>query len=166
MPKTDYKQVFLGIGSNLGDKKQNVLSSIKRIDAFEGTRVIAYSGLYKTPPHGIITPNWFINAACEIITSITPRALLRHCLELERSFGRNRQNGMDRELDVDILYYNNCIVWEHDLKLPHPRLSMRGFVLVPWCEIAPDLVLRPWGVSVKRLLRYCDKQDIVRLHNK
>ncbi len=163
MPKTDYKQVFLGIGSNLGDKEHNVLSSIKEIDAFECTRVIAYSGLYKTPPYGITTPNWFINAVCEITTCIFPRALLRHALELERSFGRNRQNGMDRELDIDILYYNNCIVWEHDLKLPHPRLSKRGFVLIPWCEIAPELVIRPWGLSLKRLAVKCDKHDIVKL---
>lgn len=147
---------YLGLGSNLGDPKQNVLAAISRIGSFPLTDLSSQSSLYKTAPIGMDSPNLFVNAVCEIRTDLGPRGLLELCLGLEKAFGRDRARGKDRELDVDILYYSNCIIWEYDLKIPHPRLSQRSFVLVPWSEIAGGLVLRPWGKSIIDLMKGID----------
>ena len=143
---------FLGLGSNLGTPEKNILDALDRVAALSETSLLGQSRLYRTAPVGVETTSYFVNAVAKTETDISPRALMARCLEIERAFGRDRTRGPDRELDIDILFYGNCIVWEYDLKIPHPRLAQRAFVLAPWMDLAPDLVLRPWGSTVESLL--------------
>ena len=148
---------FLGIGSNLGDPKKNVERGIEGVGHFQHTTLLACSRLYKTKPVGMESDSWFVNAVLKVETSLNPRRLMTCCLDLEREMGRDRGRGQDRELDLDILYYGNCIVWESDLKIPHPRLAHRAFVLIPWSDVAGGLYIRPWNMTVHALSQQVDR---------
>ena len=151
----------MGLGSNLGDPKKNVMDAMERVARLPRTFLLGKSRLYSTEPVGFESPNRFVNAVVKVETELAPRALMTRCLGIERAFGRDRARGPDRELDIDILFYGNCIVWEHDLKIPHPRLAQRAFVLAPWMDLAPELVLRPWERTVESLLgRTCPEEGI------
>ena len=155
------KIVYLGLGSNLGDPVKNIEEAIAKIRAMPKTRLVARSSLYRTAPFCIDSDNWFINAVVGIETSLGPRDVLEAGLALEASFGRTRAKGPDRELDVDILYFSDCIIWERDLKIPHPNLAQRRFVLIPWVEIAGNFVVRPWGRTISELLSLVQTSDEV-----
>ena len=151
---------YLGLGSNLGARKKNIRSAIELIDRTKGVTVVQVSHLYNTPPQGIPTDKPFKNAVIAIETSLGPRSLMEEGLNVERALGRDRTKGCDREIDVDILYFNGCTIWEHDIKVPHPRLAQRAFVLIPWSEIAPSLFLRPWMKTVGQLLAMLDASSM------
>ncbi len=151
---------FLGIGSNLGEPHKLVSDAIRRLANSPGITLRSCSRLYRTEPVGIASRNWFINAVCEIETDLAPRELLKLCLGIEKEFGRDRALGPDRQIDLDILYFNNCIIWEQDLKIPHPSIAQRGFVLIPWSDISPGLILRPWNESIRAMLDKVEKDGV------
>jgi 2-amino-4-hydroxy-6-hydroxymethyldihydropteridine diphosphokinase len=135
-------EVYLGLGSNLGDKAANLRAALKLLSGAQDSEVtlLAVSSLYRTEPVGYLDQDWFLNAAAHIATQLGPHELLIRLLAIERELGRVRtvRNG-PRTIDLDILLWQNAIVNEDDLVIPHPRLHERLFVLEPLAEIAPDV---------------------------
>jgi len=135
---------YIALGSNLGDKQQNIKMSIRSIKQLKNTSVTGISGFYRTPAEGrayIQQPN-FINAAIEIKTSLPAMALLKELLRIEKTLGRVRVNGklLPRTIDLDILLYGQKTYRSSHLTIPHPRMHRRRFVLEPLCELVPDLI--------------------------
>ena len=128
---------YLGIGSNLGDKKANCRRAIELLE--KSGRVVRDSSLYCTEPMGYQEQDDFVNAVVEIETSLSPEALLDQCRSIEEDLGRVRTiHWGPRTIDVDILLYGARMIETPELTIPHPQLHNRRFVLVPLCEIAPQ----------------------------
>lgn len=148
-----WKRSYIGLGSNLNDREANIIEAIKRLDSVPGIVVANRSSLYETEPVGYKDQEWFINAVVGVNTILLPRRLLETCLRIEDEMGRIRkiQKG-PRNIDIDILLYEDLIVDEKDLKIPHPAIHKRRFVLVPLMEIAPHLDHPLLKRSVKEIL--------------
>lgn len=151
------KTIYLSLGSNMGDRAAQLAQAIVALNA-AGVRVTRQSSLYATEPVPATagrpttagrpaaagqTQRWFLNCVVAAETGLMPRQLLRVIQEIERQLGRRRSRfagrGGPRTLDIDILFYGTAVVRARDLKIPHPRLAERRFVLVPLREIAPTL---------------------------
>lgn len=135
--------VYLSIGSNLGQRERNIWRAVGEIEAGVG-RVTRLSTLRETEPWGFSTPNKFVNAALCCLTTLSPRALLEATQAIERRMGRRTKSAggqyADRIIDIDILLYDDISVDEPDLKIPHPLMGERPFVMIPLREImAGDL---------------------------
>jgi 2-amino-4-hydroxy-6-hydroxymethyldihydropteridine diphosphokinase len=158
----DSERVFLGVGGNLGDPRASMGAALRMLDADTGTRVVAVSSLYRTPPWGKTDQPDFLNAAAEIRTSHAPRALLALCLDAERALKRERRERWGpRIVDIDILAFGRRFIREPGLEVPHPRIFERAFVLVPLAEIAPELTIL--GSLVSDQLSAIDRAGIVQL---
>ena len=147
-------RAFIAIGSNLGDRRANHLEAIEKIGALSHTRVVRQSSLYESEPLGD-AKTWFVNAVIEIETEASPDELLKRLLAIETTMGRKRVSGKRwgaRVMDLDILFYNNEIVEKRNLKIPHPELQNRRFVLAPLSEVAPTLVHPRLSTSVSAML--------------
>ncbi len=157
-------RVFLGLGSNLGDREAALEGALERLSA-RGVRVRRRSSLWLTAPVGGPPQGDFLNAVAEGETTLGPEALLEACLGTEREMGRVRaeRNG-PRTIDVDILFFGDERHELPGLVIPHPRLSERRFVLEPLAEIAPDLVHPVLGLTVRELLLRCPDASPVRPH--
>jgi 2-amino-4-hydroxy-6-hydroxymethyldihydropteridine diphosphokinase len=136
----------LSLGSNLGDREQNLRDAIADIAALDGVRVTKTSGIVETPalkPSGVDeTAPAYLNAVIGITTSLTPAELLAALGTIETRYGRVREvRWGDRTLDIDIVTYGDLQLQDPALTLPHPRAGDRGFVLVPWLDIDPDAAL-------------------------
>ena len=157
--------VFLGLGSNLGDREANLLGAERALER-RGFRVAARSSTYPTEPKDAPGQGWFLNAVLGGSTALPPEELMAACLEAERELGRVRgpQPRAARTADVDLLLYGEEVRAEPALVLPHPRLQERLFVLVPLAEIAP-LARHPLlGLSILQLLERCSDESRVTLH--
>lgn len=135
--------VYLSIGSNLGQRERNIWRAVSEIEAGVG-RVTRLSTLRETEPWGFSTPHKFVNAALCCLTTLSPRALLETTQAIERRMGRRTKSAgsqyADRIIDIDILLYDDISVDEPDLKIPHPLMGERAFVMIPLREImAGDL---------------------------
>ena len=131
--------VYLGVGSNLGDKQENIRKAIELLQ--EKCAVRAVSSLYSTEPVGFADQDWFLNGAVKIETELAPADLRSFLRSIEERLGKKsiRKNG-PRTIDLDILFYGSRTINEVDLTIPHPRLHERLFVLAPLGEICPDFV--------------------------
>ncbi len=130
------------MGANLADRFEALREATRRIAAVPGITLLARSRIYETPPWGKTDQPAFANAALSIRTSLSPRALLETCLEIERAMGRVRlERWGPRRIDIDVLTYGEERIAEPHLTIPHPAMAERAFVLVPLLEIAPDFVL-------------------------
>lgn len=155
-------RAYLGLGSNLGDKRATIAAAIARLEAEPGITLIRRSGDYRTLPWGETDQDWFVNACVSLETSLSPQALLRACLTTEGVFGRVRTRRWGpRTLDIDLLQVEGEVSDTANLTLPHPYLLERAFVLVPLSEIAPDLVIG--GRSIAAALAALDRSGIRRL---
>ena len=133
---------YLGLGSNLGDRAAYLRAALDLLAASGEVAIVALSSLYETDPMEIADQPPFLNAVAVIHTELAPRALLRLLKETERAVGRiDRIRFGPREVDVDILLYDDLVLTGADLTVPHPRLAARAFALVPLDEVAPDLLL-------------------------
>ena len=134
---------YLGIGSNLGNRLQQLNVAITRLAEIAGN-ILAISDFYETTSWGYESPNQFLNAAIQIETSLSPHALLSTIQQIEHEMGRMSKSQdlqyTDRPIDIDILMYDNLILQTPDLVLPHPLMHERLFVLQPLSEIAPNLI--------------------------
>ncbi len=134
--------VYIGIGSNLGDRKQLVTTAVAHIDELPNTSVTKTSNWYETEPVGIPgDANPFINGVVEVGTELSPRELLNHLLSIEKEMGRERADTkgyQSRLIDLDILIYGDKVIDETGLTIPHPHLEERAFVLVPLNELCGD----------------------------
>lgn len=154
---------FVGLGSNLDDPRDQVSRGMEEVGALPGTRLIKRSSLYRTAPIGYLDQPDFINAVIMIETGLIPHALLDGLLSVERRHGRVREfRNAPRTLDLDVLLYDNVVLRERGLTIPHPRMHERAFVLLPLAEIAPDFVI-PGAGRVADLLPGCQDQRLERL---
>ncbi|MBI5681777.1 MAG: 2-amino-4-hydroxy-6-hydroxymethyldihydropteridine diphosphokinase [Deltaproteobacteria bacterium] len=129
---------FLSIGSNIGDSVKNCQNTIKSIAGHEEMEVIRVSSFYSTEPWGDIEQEWFTNCVVKIKTSLHAFQLLRHLQQIERDLGREEfAKGLPRVIDIDILFFDNAVIGETILTIPHPHLHKRAFVLVPLMETDP-----------------------------
>lgn len=138
---------FIALGSNLGDAQGQVRGAFGALDALPQTRLLARSPLYLTPPWGVLDQPAFINAVAQIETTLTPHELLDALLKVERDAGRVRDGERwgPRTLDLDVLHMDGVVLSDDHLTLPHPRMAVRAFVLLPLNDLAPTLLLPGQG---------------------
>ena len=135
-------QVYLGLGTNLGDKEANLKVAIEEIRKRVG-EITSLSAFHASEPWGFESENSFLNAVCCVHTDLSPMETLRTTQEIERSLGRLKKsvNGIysDRMIDIDILLYDDLHIQTPELTIPHPLMWQRDFVMIPLREIAPDI---------------------------
>ena len=150
--------VYLGVGSNLGDREANIQRGIALLKENNDIEVIAVSGLLETDPEGGPPQGKFLNGALQIKTDLLPLDLLTQLKMVERRLGRGKaEPHAPRPLDLDILFYDDVVIVDgKHLTVPHPRLAERFFVLKPLSEIAPDLVHPRLQRTVRELLEHLD----------
>ncbi len=146
-------RAYIGLGGNLGDRQRYLERALALLDAEDGIDVVAVSRVRETEPVGYLDQPPFLNSVAAVQTTLSPRAFLERLLAVERSLGRKRTGPRfgPRTVDLDLLLYGDVTVDEPSLRIPHPRLTERRFVLEPLAEIAPDLAL-PDGRRVRDLL--------------
>jgi len=148
------RTAYIGLGSNLGDRRALLLSALDALDEREGIQLVAVSQLIETEPEGPPDQGRYLNGAATILTRLSPRELLRAMLEIEANHGRERAEETrwgPRRLDLDLLMYEDRIIDEPGLTIPHPRLHQRTFVLIPLAQIAPDAVHPVLGETIETL---------------
>ena len=156
--------VYIGLGSNLDNPRAQVEQAITELTQLPVTRLEAVSPLYRSHPVGPAQPD-YINAVARLATRLTPLALLDQLQALEQRHQRvRREYWGPRTLDLDILLYGAEVIDEPRLRVPHPFMTRRNFVLYPLAAIAPELVL-PGGESIAALLRQCPPDGLHRLEN-
>ncbi|MEZ2127347.1 MULTISPECIES: 2-amino-4-hydroxy-6-hydroxymethyldihydropteridine diphosphokinase [unclassified Sinorhizobium] len=159
MPEAIPQRATLGLGGNLGDPIRAMTSALQILDARDDCAVIAVSRLYRTPPWGKTDQSFFFNACAELETTLEPEALLDVCLGVEKEMKRERKERWGpRTLDIDILTYGDLLLATPRLEIPHPRMTERGFVLMPLADFAPDLTVK--GRTVVEWLREADMEGI------
>ncbi len=145
----------LGLGGNLGDPRAAMAEALQAIDRHEDCRIVAVSRLYVTPPWGKTDQADFFNCCALVETMLEPQALLDLCLSIERQMKRVRMERWGpRTIDIDVLTYGDRVSKTETLALPHPRMTERGFVIMPLADIAPDLMVD--GASVREWLEKAD----------
>jgi len=156
-------KVFVGIGSNLGDREFLIRKAIEGLRDLPRTVVVRVSSLYDTDPVGDTDQPAYLNAVACLETGLPARDLLWQMLLIETRMGRvRRQRWGPRPIDLDLLFYGKEIIREPDLTVPHPEAHRRAFVLVPLAEIEPAFVHPGTGESVRALLRRLDPNPPVR----
>lgn len=135
------ENVFVGLGSNLGNRLDNLLDALNRIRLMPDTELNVCSAVYETPPFGYLEQADFLNMVARISTDLSPHDLLRRLQSIEKEMGREKLiHWGPRIIDLDILFYGQEIVDSESLKIPHPEALNRAFVLVPLADIAPEFV--------------------------
>jgi 2-amino-4-hydroxy-6-hydroxymethyldihydropteridine diphosphokinase len=147
------KKAYLGIGSNVGSRQEFCRRAVDELRAAAAVEVEAVSSLYETSPVGGPPQRSFVNLAARIATSLSPQELLALCKGIEARLGRGPSDIKwgPRVADIDILLFDQDKVSEPELEIPHPRLSVRKFALVPLLEIEPE-VTDPWGMPYREFL--------------
>ncbi len=146
--------VFIGLGSNLGDRRANLADALDRIRKLPDTRVVKESSFYESEPHGY-AKTWFVNGVIELETELSPENLLKKLKAIESAMGRKRVKGKrwgSRIIDLDILFYGTLVVKKRGLRVPHQELANRRFVLLPLSELAPQLIHPVVQMTVSDLL--------------
>jgi 2-amino-4-hydroxy-6-hydroxymethyldihydropteridine diphosphokinase len=153
-------KVYLSIGSNKGNRSVLINKAIDEIEKKVGI-IISRSSIYQSKSWGFDS-NDFYNLCLLIDTDIMPKSLLINLKKIEKSMGREDIDGSysDRFIDIDILFYDNITTDSEDLKIPHPKIEIRKFVLVPMLEIADDYVHPILNKTIKELYNDCSDQDI------
>jgi len=156
------KTAFIGIGSNQGLARENCEQAVKELGLLEKVWVESNSSLYETAPLGIENQDWFINSVIKIKTTLPPLTLLDELLGIEEKMGRVRRiKWGPRIIDLDLLFYEDLIISETNLTVPHPELHKRKFVLEPLKEIAPKLFHPLLKKTVEELTKENDPTQVV-----
>jgi 2-amino-4-hydroxy-6-hydroxymethyldihydropteridine diphosphokinase len=158
-------QVFLGIGGNLGNKPLN-FQRVQKLVENEVGNIITKSSIYESPPWGFLAEEDFWNQVLYVETELEPGEVLTSVLEIENLFGRKRDAEYyeSREMDIDILYFDNLSIFSETLTIPHPHIPDRMFILVPLAEIAPAFVHPVLQITNRELLEKCgDELSVKRI---
>jgi len=153
---------YIGLGSNKGDRKKNIQSAIEIISSLEGNKIESVSSIYESMPFGKEDQDKFLNAVIKLSTSFDYLDLLKKLKEIEVSIGRIfREKWGPREIDLDILFYNNLIFSNEIITLPHKGVIYRDFVLVPLCEIEPELIHPVYNKKVREFISELKVKSII-----
>lgn len=149
--------VYLGLGSNLGEREANLLAALAALPP--RIEVLERSPVYETAPWGYLDQGDFLNQVIKVATSLSPLDLLAALKEIEKQVGRvpRFKNG-PREIDIDVLFFDDQVIEEKGLHIPHPQLARRAFVLMPLNDIAPELVHPVLGKTIAQLLADLDAE--------
>ena len=156
-------RAFIGLGSNLGDREANLRQALDHLARTPDTTVVRASSLYDTEPVGVEDQPHFLNAVAQLETRLAPQQLLWNLMLIERRLGRVRsQRWGPRTLDLDLLLYEDLVIDEEDLQVPHPELTKRSFVLVPLVELEPLLLHPVTGETMLALLQQLGARPLVK----
>ena len=158
-------KVFVGLGSNQGDRKSNLYDALDQLFLKVG-RILSQSSIYETPPLGFEAVQQFYNMVVELETELGPREVLNRLLAIELKLGRERQPGegySSRSIDLDLLFYHEMVIDEPEFHLPHQGIPKRKFVLVPMVEIAPYFVHPVLLKSMVELEKICPDDSEIRM---
>ena len=159
------RNAFIGLGSNIGDRKAHILRSIREISKIQGVKFERVSGFYNTEPVGHVHQDDFLNAVVKVAISMSPEKLLDELQKIEKRLGRTREvKWGPRVIDLDILYIESVTSNSDDLILPHKQLAFRRFVLLPLNEIAAELFIISAKKTVKQLLDETPDKSKVELY--
>ena len=152
-------RVYIGIGSNLGDRKTNCLRAIEHLEK-RGIHIIRQSSMIETEPWGVKDQPEFINMVVEAETDLSPQDLIRQLKDCEQAMGRVQSHRWGpRLIDLDILFYDDEVIETEELNIPHPEIQNREFVLRSMCELSPDMKHPVLGKSMKELFEILIKKD-------
>ena len=162
-------KVFIGIGTNKGDRKRNIQIALNELNKHKEIRIIKISKMLKNPPQEGIKTGYFLNGAIKILTTLKPEELLKYCLKIEKHLGRIRPQELkvhkkinkSRTIDLDILFYGDKIIKTKKLTIPHPRLHRRYFVLIPLMELDKTFIHPEFKESIHTL--YTDLNKRIRI---
>ncbi len=159
---------YLGLGSNIGNKIGYIRRSLVALSRLPKTKITKVSSLYETEPYGKKEQPWFINIVVEILTELSPLELFKKCKSIETKLGRQkRERWAEREIDIDILLYDDIVLSTPELQIPHPDMHNRRFVLIPLSEIAPNAIHPIFKKSISELLIECkDTTRIIHIPEK
>ena len=145
------EQIFIALGSNLGDRASNLLRALQLLPTW-GVHIIKVSDFLETQAYGVTDQPDFLNAVAQVETHLAPEQLLQVLLQVEKSMGRVRKRHWgERNIDLDLLLYGRRVYQSKTLTLPHPDMLNRDFVLAPLAQIAPDLVHPVAGKTIRQL---------------
>jgi 2-amino-4-hydroxy-6-hydroxymethyldihydropteridine diphosphokinase len=154
------KRAFVGIGSNLGDRRKNCVEAVRRLKKHRGCEFIKCSRWYLTSPVGVEAQGWFVNGVACLGAEGSARDLLGWLLSIEADMGRVRKEKWGpRVIDLDLLLYGSDIVNEMDLKIPHPHLHLRRFVLAPLVEVDPEVIHPVFAKTASQMLLELQEED-------
>ena len=154
--------VYLGLGSNIGDRESNLLDAVHKLTASSKIDLLRSSAIYQTEPWGLGDQPKFLNSVLEIKTNLSPISLLTYTQTIENILGRQKQVRFGpRLIDIDILLYGDQSVYyeEPSLQIPHPRMHIRSFVLIPLAELIPNHVIKQFGTSILDLSTHVYGQE-------
>jgi len=156
---------YLSVGSNLGNRLENLLNSLQKLTLQPKILLQRVSSIYETEPVGVVDQPMFLNAVCKLKTSLAPKQLLAEIKKIEADAGRKKTGRwQERIIDIDILLYGNVVICDSELEIPHPRMRVRRFVLVPFAEISPDYVLPDNEVlPISEILEKCPDKSSVQI---
>ena len=153
---------FLSLGSNLGDRKKNLTLALTLLEK-EGVEILKVSSLYETQPVDFPSQPWFYNQLVEVRAKANPEAFLDLVKKIEQKMGRKHQlKKGPRIIDIDIILAEGYIIRKKELKIPHPRMEKRNFVLLPFVEISPDTVHPVLNEDMKTLWKKSNDSSIVK----
>jgi 2-amino-4-hydroxy-6-hydroxymethyldihydropteridine diphosphokinase len=154
------KRAYIGIGSNLGDRARNCAEAVERLKELRGSEFIGRSRWYLTSPVGVEDQDWFVNGVACLGAKVSARDLLGGLLSIEAGMGRVRtEKWGPRVIDLDLLLYGTDIVNEADLKIPHPLMHLRRFVLAPLAEVDPDVIHPVLAKTASQMLQDLQGED-------
>lgn len=160
-------RAYIGIGSNQGAKVEHCECALQSISAIPETAVEERSSLFESEPWGD-SGEWYVNGVCAVGTNLEPATLLDHCHGIERRMGRRRSGRRweDRVIDLDLLLFDDRVIDDPGLRVPHPELQKRKFVLVPMCAIAPEVMHPVLHMNMEQLLaRVEDSRQVLPMYH-
>lgn len=156
-----WHRVYLSLGSNIGDKRKNLLEAIRKIGELENTEVVKSSTILETEPFGYLEQDNFLNACLEVKTLMTAQEFLKVILQIELDMGRVREiKWGPRIIDIDMLFYDKEVIEEDNLAVPHPWICEREFVLDPLSEIAPNYIHPLEKKTITMLVRKLKEREV------